>query len=200
MGTLLITNKIQNVILAIQFDHCFNTHTIWLFAAWNVLHCLVAKWIPALNRTLHYKVYLYFLYIFIKRAWSTVSRSLTHPDFFILLTGIGPNWSHIIETPLSASVKQKSLWTELWIIFHCFHTKCSQWPHFPKSMNSFLIRTPPAAKHYVFTSHFSNAIALLLFKTEWWQIACISAENNVQKNRTSCRIFTIKWNQKYFQT
>lgn len=37
---------------------------------------------------------------------------------------------------LTQSVKQKSMWTKRWIILHCFHTKL-QWPHLPKSMDSF---------------------------------------------------------------
>ncbi len=46
------------------------------------------------------------------------------------------------------SAKLKSVWT--WIILHFFHTKCFQWAHFPKSMNSFLIHTPPPAEHFTF--------------------------------------------------
>lgn len=51
------------------------------------------------------------------------------------------------------STKQKSVWTKLWIILHCFHTKCIQ---FPKSISSFLIHTPPPEKLHIFTAHFSN--------------------------------------------
>ncbi len=35
----------------------------------------------------------------------------------------------ILRSLIQYSAQQKSLWTKLWITFHCFHTKCIQWPH-----------------------------------------------------------------------
>lgn len=43
------------------------------------------------------------------------------------------------------SAKQKRM-TKLSIVFRRFHTKCIRWPRSPKSVNSFLIHTPPPAK------------------------------------------------------
>lgn len=44
-----------------------------------------------------------------------------------LLTCRGLNWSHTIKTLHTVTdSQQKCMWTNLWILFHCFHTKCKR--------------------------------------------------------------------------
>lgn len=52
-----------------------------------------------------------------KKSSSDGKRKLHATFFFIIVTRISQYWVHSIKT---LSVQKKSMWTKLWITFHCF--------------------------------------------------------------------------------
>lgn len=65
------------------------------------------------------------------------------------------------------------------IFFHRFHTECIQWPHSPRSTNSFSHSYSANCKTLYICSTVFKTVKNT-FRKEWWQIPCTSAENHIK--------------------